>query len=244
MSVFQPVRDSASALDQRVVIYIRDLVESGQLVAGERLPAERDLATQLGVSRTALREALHTLAALGLVELRHGRGVFITGGSTAATAQRLSASLGVADHVARLHELFEIRRVLEGSAAGWAAERATPAQIAEMRAVLDEARQACNLTPLDYAVVGQLDARFHALVAGSAANRTLTLLMATLLTELGVARGHSLKIPGRVARSIAQHDAIVAAIVAQDAALARGRMLEHLDDVESDILRVEKSSAE
>src|SRR5919205_833269 len=114
MSVFQPVQEPNRSLAGRIVDYIRDLVERGELTAGERLPPERELAAQLGVSRTVLREALHTLAALGLVESRHGRGVFIAGGSIQATAQRLSLALSTnsahtqADSVAHIHELFEI----------------------------------------------------------------------------------------------------------------------------------------
>ena len=71
-----------------------------------------------------LREALHTLAAVGLVDLQHGRGVFITAGSTRATAERLTLALPVNDSAQCLRDLFEIRRVLEGAAAEWAAERA------------------------------------------------------------------------------------------------------------------------
>lgn len=234
--MFQSVRDAIASLDLRIVLSIRRLVESGQLLPGDRLPPERELAHQFGVSRTALREALHTLAAQGMVEFRHGRGVFIVGGSPTATAQRLSEALGSGDAAARLHEIFEIRRVLEGSAAGWAAERATEDQIAEMHAVLAEAQAACGIEPRDFAAIGQLDARFHALIAGGAANRTLTLLMGTLLTELGVARGHSLKIPGRIERSILQHASILAAIATHDAVAARECMLDHLDDVEQAIL--------
>src|SRR5919204_5269481 len=110
---FLPVNDTQRSLDARVVAYIRDLIESGQLTAGDRLPPERELAVQLNVSRTVLREALHTLAALGLIELQHGRGIFVTSGSAHATAQRLSASMQADDSAARLRELFAIRRILE-----------------------------------------------------------------------------------------------------------------------------------
>ena len=237
---FQPVRGSPESLDQRVVAAIRDQVEQGQLRTGDRLPPERDMALQFGVSRTALREALHTLAAMGFVELRHGRGVFVTGSSAAATAQRLSAALGATDELARLHELFEIRRVLEGSAAAWAAERAPAAPLAELQATLAAAQTVAAASPLDFAAAGQLDARFHAQIAACAQNRTLTMLMGTMLTELGVARGHSLRIPGRAVRSVTQHAEIAAAIAAHSADQARQAMLHHLDDVEAEIRREEQ----
>jgi GntR family transcriptional regulator, transcriptional repressor for pyruvate dehydrogenase complex len=236
MSLFQPLRSANASLDGRIVAYVRDLVERGELTPGDRLPPERELAAQLGVSRTVLREALHTLAALGFVELRHGRGVFVTGGSAQATAQRLSASLGAPGSAARVHELFEIRRVLEGAAAAWAAERASPEQVAELRDVVAQAGAVAGADEPDTALAGELDARLHALIAASAANHTLTLLMGSLLDELGVARGRSLTIPGRIARSVEQHERLVAAIAARDPAAARARMLEHLDDVERAIL--------
>ncbi len=242
MSTFGPVREANQSLEGRIVAYIRDLVERGELTPGERLPPERELASRLGVSRTVLREALATLAALGLVESRHGRGVFVVGGSLQATAQRLSLALEAntadapADSTARIHELFEIRRVLEGAAARWAAQRATDAQIAEMQAVLERDRALRTAEQPDRLLISELDGQLHALIAASTANRLLILLMATLLDELSQARRRSLLISERVLRSLAQHEAVVAAIAAHDAEAASARMIEHLDDVEQAIL--------
>ncbi|MDE3229632.1 MAG: FadR family transcriptional regulator, partial [Chloroflexota bacterium] len=78
---FQPLNTPKQGLDKRIVAYIQQRIERGELRSGDRLPAERELAAQLGVSRTVLREALHTLAAYGLVDLQHGRGVFVAAGS-------------------------------------------------------------------------------------------------------------------------------------------------------------------
>jgi GntR family transcriptional repressor for pyruvate dehydrogenase complex len=238
--IFQPINDAQHSLDGRIVTYIRELVERGELVPGDRLPPERELATQLGVSRTALREALHTLAAQGLVDLQHGRGVFITAGSAQAAAQRLSQSLGTDDSPARLHDLFEIRRTLEGAAAEWATQRATDSQITELRALLAKAAPICDTEPIDATQAGVFDARFHALVAASTGNRTLMHLMAALVDELTAARSKSLAIPGRARRSFYQHIAVVDAIEARDPVAARARMLKHLNDVEQSILSMEQ----
>lgn len=241
--MFEPVRSTNRSLAGRIVDSIRDKVERGELTPGERLPPERELALQLGVSRTALREALHTLAALGLVESRHGRGVFVLGNSIQATAQRLSSTLGaqatssVNDNVARIRELFDIRRVLEGAAAEWAAQRATPDQIAELRAVLVVDHTARTAEPLDATLINELDGRLHALIAASTANRTLILLMSVLLDELSEARSNSLALPGRVLSSLQQHDALIEAIAAHDVVRARQSMLEHINDVEKTILQ-------
>lgn len=242
MSIFHAMQDTQRSLDGRIVDYIRELVAKGELTPGDRLPPERELATQLGVSRTVLREALATLAALGLVESRHGRGVFIVGGSMQATAQRLSLALTAhgtdaqADNAARIRELFEIRRVLEGAAAEWAAQRATKEQVAQMREIVSKDRALRTADPVDTTLISELDGQLHAFLAASTANRMLVLLMAALLDELSLARSKSLLIPGRILRSLEQHEALVTAIAAHDALAARTCMIEHLADVEQTIL--------
>ncbi len=246
MSLFQPMRDTNRSLAGRIVDSIRDMVERGQLKPGERLPPERELAVQLSVSRTALREALHTLAALGLVEVRHGRGVFVVGDSVQATVQRLSLALSEqhitdgllaqSDTLARIRELFDIRRVLEGAAAEWAAQRATPEQVEEMRVILASDSAVRSAEAVDTALAGELDGRLHALIAASTTNRTLMLLMAVLLDELSLARTRSLALPGRITRSLHQHAVLIDAIAARDVTAARAAMLEHINDVERTIL--------
>lgn len=233
---FQPVNTPQRSLDKRIVVYIRQLIETGELRAGDRLPPERELAAQLGVSRTVLREALHTLAAYGLVELQHGRGVFVAGSSAYAATQRLALSMTSDETAPLLHELFEIRRTLEGAAAQWAAERATSEQIASLRALLLEGLAAYQDPPVDPAVAGALDGRFHAVLAASTNNRVLMSLMAALVDELAMARERSLAIPGRALRSWHQHELIVIAIEERDARAARQAMHEHLNDVEQSIL--------
>lgn len=233
---FQPLNASKRSLDKRIVAYIQRMIEMGELRAGDRLPAERELAAQLGVSRTVLREALHTLAAYGLVDLQHGRGVFVAAGSAQAATQRLTLAM-ISDETAPwLHDLFEIRRTLEGAAAEWAAERATPQQIEELRANLSEGLAFHRSQQIDPAAAGALDARFHAALAAATNNRVLMSLMAALVDELAIARERSLAIPGRALRSLHQHESVVMAIEEHDVVTARRAMLEHLNDVEQSIL--------
>ncbi|HEX8732532.1 MAG TPA: FadR/GntR family transcriptional regulator [Ktedonobacterales bacterium] len=240
---FQPLNTPKQGLDKRIVAYIQQRIERGELRSGDRLPAERELAAQLGVSRTVLREALHTLAAYGLVDLQHGRGVFIAAGSAQAAAQRLTLAMISEETAPWLHELFEIRRTLEGVAAEWAALRATPQQIEELRANLVEGLAIYHSPGLDAAAAGALDARFHASLAAATNNRVLMSLMAALVDELAMARERSLAIPGRALRSLHQHESIVMAIEERDAAAARRAMLEHLNDVEQSILSGEPEAA-
>ncbi len=113
-----------------VVAFVRDLIERGRLHPGDRLPAERDLATQVGVSRPTVRMGLHALAAMGCVQSRHGSGTYITDGPPALGTEPLS--LLAALHGFTREQMYEARRVLEVGAAGLAAECATPDQIASL----------------------------------------------------------------------------------------------------------------
>jgi GntR family transcriptional regulator, transcriptional repressor for pyruvate dehydrogenase complex len=125
-SVNPPAADSAAT----VVAHVRTLINRGTLGPGARLPAERQLARQVGVSRPTVRAGLRTLAALGVVRSRRGSGTYIPDGPPTLGAEALT-------FVAALHnfsgdDFSEARRILEVAAAGLAAERATPEQLATL----------------------------------------------------------------------------------------------------------------
>jgi GntR family transcriptional repressor for pyruvate dehydrogenase complex len=111
----------------QVVEFVRGLIGKRELRPGSRLPAERDLAVQIGVSRPTARAGLRALAAMGIVKTRHGAGTFI---SETPMLESEPLSFLAALHGFTREEMFEARRILEVSAAGLAAERATPEQLA------------------------------------------------------------------------------------------------------------------
>src|SRR4029453_6798890 len=118
--------DSAAA----VVAHVRELIDRGALGPGARLPPERDLAAQVGVSRPTVRAGLRTLAGLGVVRSRRGSGTYIPEGPPTLGVEALS-------FLAALHkftgdDVYEARRILEVGAAGLAAERATPDHLATL----------------------------------------------------------------------------------------------------------------
>jgi GntR family transcriptional repressor for pyruvate dehydrogenase complex len=113
----------ASPSTEHVISHVRDLIGRGHLRAGDRLPPERHLVTQLGVSRPTVRSALRALAAMGVVEARHGSGTYIPEGPPKLDSQPLSFLAAL--HGFTRDEMFEARRVLEVGAAGMAAERAS-----------------------------------------------------------------------------------------------------------------------
>src|SRR3954469_22374166 len=118
------IGDSAGA----VVAHVRQLINEGALGPGARLPPERDLARQVGVSRPTVRAGLRTLAALGVVRSRRGSGTYIPEGPPTLGAEGLRFLAAL--HKFTVDDVYEARRILEVGAAGLSAERATPNQLA------------------------------------------------------------------------------------------------------------------
>ena len=115
---------------EQVVAHVRGLIEGGTLRPGDRLPAERDLALRIGVSRPTVRAGLRALAAMGVVQSRHGSGTYIPDGPPMLGSEPLSFLAAL--HGFTREEMYEARRILEVGAAGLAAERATSEQLAAM----------------------------------------------------------------------------------------------------------------
>jgi len=207
----------------QVVHHVALLIERGELRPGDRLPPERELAIELGVSRPTVRAGLHALAAMGVTESRQGAGTFITGGPP-----RLGA--GPLSFLAALHgftrdQIFEARKILEVGAAGLAAELGLKDRLAPM---------AEEVTGM-FANLGEPqtfllhDIRFHRAVAAAAGNPVLQALVemiSSLVWEqrrLTVERAHDLK------ESAEMHRRIYQAIRDRDAERARNEMTQHLD---------------
>src|ERR687886_2804182 len=117
-------------LRDRAADQLLEMVISGGLEPGERLPPERKLCAHLGVSRTVVREALNLLEARGLISIEHGRGAVVSGGDPHAVRDTLALILRVRPKA--LWELLEMRKILEVEVAGLAAERAGSEAVAAM----------------------------------------------------------------------------------------------------------------
>src|SRR5262249_33962956 len=126
------MRRSRTTLPGDIVAEIERQIDRGTLKAGDRLPPASELAATLGVSRASLREALHRLSALGLVDIQHGRGTFVRGRPNADD----SAGRWVSDQRYALQELFEFRMAVETAASRLAAVKATAAELDGMTAIL------------------------------------------------------------------------------------------------------------
>ena len=210
--------------EQVVVAHIRDLIEKGLVRPGDKLPAERDLAVQIGVSRPTVRVGLRALAAMGIVESRHGSGTYIPDGPPALGSQSLS--LLAALHGFTREEMYDARRVLEVGAAGMAAEHATPDQLATI------ADEVTNLfATLDDPLVFLVhDIRFHRAVADASGNPIIAALVEMVSALYYDRRRETAELASdRDVREAAElHRRIYQAIRARNSEAARNAMNEHL----------------
>src|SRR5512136_1941215 len=125
--VAHPAKPDAA---DNVVAYVRDLLTRGAVKPGDKLPAERELAQQIGVSRPSVRAGLQALAAMGVVESRRGSGTYISTGPPVLSSGPLQL-LAILHGIPRA-EIYEARRILEGRTARLAAERAAGESLAEI----------------------------------------------------------------------------------------------------------------
>jgi len=208
----------------QVVSYVRSLIEKGELRPGDRMPAERDLATHIGVSRPTVRAGLRALAAMGVVQSRHGSGTFIPAGPPSLGTEALSFLAAL--HGLTREEMYEARRILEVGAAGLAAERATPDQVA----TLSEEVAGMFASMEDPGLFLVHDINFHRTVAAASGNpivATLVEMVSALYYESR--RETAARASDRDLRDAAEmHRRIYQAIRAHEAETARQTMHAHL----------------
>lgn len=210
-------------VSDRVAKQILNLIEAEALRPGDRLPAERDLAGFLGVSRPSVREAVKTLEAQGRLNVRHGQGVFV---AFPQSQKDLRAAL--AQQEVTLSELFAMREVLEVPAAGWAAGAADEARIAAASAALEDLNGTIRADPGDFKVLQKLDAAFHMRIVEAAGNRFLRQTLGVLQDMLAAGMETTLLVPGRLQKSRREHDRILRAVVAGDTTGARNAARQHI----------------
>jgi GntR family transcriptional regulator, transcriptional repressor for pyruvate dehydrogenase complex len=222
---FAPVARRSLADDVRRQLEAR--IRSGVLAPGAMLPSEEALGSELGVSRSSVREALRDVVALGLVERR---------GNRAHVVEHLPAVRLDDVRRDRIREVFETRRLIEVQLTEYAAARATPRQrreLAELAARIESARDLEELRPLDRA--------FHGTLSAAAGNDLLAELHAKVLDAVFAASPfdellHGEADPGAARRvllaSARAHAAIARAVIAGDVTAAGGAARAHLDDVE------------
>jgi GntR family transcriptional repressor for pyruvate dehydrogenase complex len=218
-----------SRLYEQIVQQIEESITSGELKEGDQLPAERELAQQFGVSRTAVREAVKTLREKGLVEAYPGRGTFITNGTARSIQQTLDRMIRSGQAEGTVH-LTEVREILEPEIAALAAQRVDEEMLSAMReaiAVMDAARKDSEAF-----IEGDLD--FHLALAEAAANPLILSLIDSIVGLLRDQRTRTYFVEGGPERGQYHHRRILEAIEHRDAVGAREAMRAHLLQVRED----------
>ncbi len=213
--------DKSAAAD-RVVEFVRGLIRGRALGPGDRLPTERQLATQVGVSRPSVRTGLHLLQAMGVVHSRQGSGTYIPGGPPRLKSEPLDFLVDL--HGVRRRGLFEARQVLDVALAGLAARRATPDDIALMAKEVTE--MFASLEDPSRFIVH--DAGFHRAVAVAAHNPILASLVDMVSQAYYRKRRPEVRRSRDLRKSAEMHRHIYEAICVRDSRAARIAMREHL----------------
>jgi GntR family transcriptional repressor for pyruvate dehydrogenase complex len=234
---------TAPRLADMVAREIEQRVLEGRWKAGDRLPAERELSVQLGVSRASLREAIHKLAARGMIESRQGGGTFVT--------DRLDSSFGnpweeiLRDHPGVHEDMLEFRHMLEARAAECAAMRATAADRERVRQCLERLEASFAGSDLDEQVDNDL--AFHQAIAEASHNVIVGHLTASLLRLMrdNLRRNLSelMQVPAARDALLEQHRSVWRAIEQGDADQALTAAANHIGYVRQNLARMLRSDA-
>lgn len=198
-----------------------------KLKPGDRLPAERELAEMLKVSRGSIRDAIRGLELIGLVEPRQGTGTIVR-----ATAADTPLANALRRRKESVSELLDFRKMLEPPLSARAATHVSAEEITEMEAIL--LRQEEKHKQGEPAVAE--DAEFHYNVALASGNSVVLKVIDILMDLLRETRARSLQVEGRSQKSLDGHRRILAAIRRRDSDAARAAMLRHIEEVEEILL--------
>lgn len=210
--------DSYRPLGEIVYETLRDAIAKQVLHPGERL-METDLADEMGVSRTPIREAIRKLEREGYVVMIPRKGAYVAG-------------LSIKD----INEVFEMRGALEAQAASLAAQRATQEEIEEMQRIVFSGTKYWEDS--DLLKVIELDTNFHELIYAAAKNSRLQGMITDLREQVQRFRTTTLAVPGRLKFALHEHKRIVEAIADRDVDEARIAAWEHIESAESALLEL------
>ena len=237
--MFKSINEERKTFSRKVVEHVRELIASGQLKPGDKLPPERELAEMMNVSRPTIREAFKILSAMGFLRIRQGQGVFVADQSE--RLDNLASFLFLETDT--IHELFEVRKMIETESAARAAQRGTPEFLEQIYRFTCDCYDRVVVHP-QFATVEERekflsdsDQQFHLMVAEAAGNEVVVRIMTNMIDLLRLSRMRSMKIPGRVEQSLKEHMSIAEALKAKNARLARSRMTDHLAGVEKALLK-------
>lgn len=218
MARLEPIKvENLRPLRDLVFEALREAIVNGTLAPGERL-MEVQLAEELGVSRTPVREAIRRLELEGYVVMVPRKGAYV-------------ASMSAKD----VADVFEIRAALEGLAAELAAERITEEELEELERRLHFVALRVEQGDLERLV--EADTEFHDLLYRASRNQRLVQILGNLREQIQRFRTASLATPGRMQETLEEHKRIVEAVAGRNAALARRLAEEHIENAENRMLQ-------
>ncbi len=239
-NVFKPIRPKK--ISEEIVGQIKELITSGELKPGEKIPSERELSTMLGVSRPSVREAIMVLDAMGLLEARQGGGTFVR--SLTATTLSDPLALMVEENPALLHALVEVRMGLETWSAYLAAQRATDGEIERMGELLAIMEKQAAQGGWD----AEVDSQFHYAIT-TATHNTLQMHVLNTIHSLfhktiQVALTEFYRKAGMTELLLTQHRNVFQAIADKKPEQAREAMYQHIAMVEEKMAELLEAAAE
>jgi GntR family transcriptional repressor for pyruvate dehydrogenase complex len=218
----------AAPLTEAAIEQVRLLITTGELIPGQRLPPEAELAESLGTSRSTVREAVRALVTARVLDVRRGDGTFVTSLRPELLLAGIGAAADLLQHGFTL-ELLQVRRILEPAATAMAATRITDVTLAELDACLHQ----MSIAPSHEELV-QFDEEFHHLVATASGNATLASMLNGVSSRTTRGRAWRGVIEaGATERTISEHAGILEALRARDPRVAEAAALLHVSTTET-----------
>jgi GntR family transcriptional repressor for pyruvate dehydrogenase complex len=204
---------------------LRSLIDSGKLPPGSRLPAERVLCEDLGISRGSLRQALRVLDSIGYVRIRAGSGTYVR------EQREQPLRSWFTEHDQLVEKLFDLRATVEPTLAERLARQASAKTVSHLEDNVAEMARAAEEGDMLHVIAA--DAEFHRVIAQNAGNDDVAGLLRSVLALVGEERRAALRLPGQIRKAVADHRAILDAIRRSDPAAARELTLKHLVDAKT-----------
>jgi GntR family transcriptional repressor for pyruvate dehydrogenase complex len=224
----EPVK-KVSIIDQ-VVSKLCEYIKSNEIYVGEKLPTEKELCERLGVGRSTIREAFRILQALGYVDMKPGRGAFV---SSKTEAGKKGAVDWFVQHGIQIADFMEVRLVFEPLAVRLAAERATKREKEELEKIHKAYTEALNGG--DPATIATYSEEFHNKIAEASKNKLLISINAKIADAFFVYRCRGYSITGHCKRCLNAHQKILDAIKNNDVNGGEEAMKEHINSALDDL---------
>jgi len=226
LAMFKSVKHTR--ISDEIVNQIKTLISEGKLKPGDKLPPERELIKEFGVSRPSLREALNSLVTMGFLEIK-GKRTYIK--SVASQSMQNPLSLLIKADTKKIFDLIEVRKAIEAWGAYLAAQRASKEDIKQLAGVIEEMKKAFEQgRPWE-----KQDADFHLGIAQATHNTIQTHIMSTIYDLLRESMARVFRDRSKVKKLLDHHYRIFSAIKSHSPDKAREKTLEHLNYVESEV---------